>query len=359
MSKHRFLFILSVLTVTALTSAAQSGISQLFISTGSDEFHLIDGYSTPLFKAIGANLLNGWSNTATINDHFTFDLRFNVSVTAIPNADKTFDVSNIGLSTLVPADPNKTISPTIGGGTTTAGALYNLNNNGKLVDQFTLPKGQASSVQTEQVQLTFGITKNTDIIIRGMPSVDMGDDFGKYSMIGFGLKHNILKDIMDNDQEYIPFKLSVLFGYTHLTLNMPLNVQPISNIPIASFAGNQSVNFSNQYLEGEFNSYVAQVIMSDKIAFVTPFLAIGYNATNYNVNAIGNYPYLFYESQYYYLPLRSGIFNKSAFSVDALGVNLGFQLNFNRFRIAASYSISDLQGSVSYNTFTGSGSVIF
>lgn len=357
MSKHRFLFILLILTVTALTSAAQSGISQLFISTASDEYHLIDAYSTPLFKAIGANLNTGWSNTATVNDHFTFDLRFSVSVTPIPTADRTFDASNIGLTTLVPADPNKTVSPTIGGGTT-VGPLYNLNNKGTLVDQFTLPRGQSSSVQTEQVQLTFGITKNTDIIIRGMPSVDMGDDYGKYSMIGFGLKHNILKDIMDDDQAYIPFKLALLFGYTHLTLNMPLNAQPISNIPVASFAGNQSVSFSNQYLEGNFNSYVAQFIMSDKIAFVTPFLAVGYNATTYKVSAMGNYPYLFYESQYYYLPLRAGIFDKSA-SGGALGVNMGFQVNFNRFRIGASYSIPDLQGLVSYNTFTASASIVY
>ncbi len=358
MLKHRFLFILAILIGAALNTNAQSGINQLFISTASDEFHLIDAYSTPLYKAIGANLNTGWTNTATVNDHFTFDLRFNVSVTPFPNADRTFDASKIGLTTLVPANPNKTISPTIGGGTT-VGPVYNLDNNGTVVDQFTLPKGQASSVQTKQIQLTFGITKNTDIIIRGIPDVDMGDNFGKYSMIGFGIKHNILKDIMDDEQENIPFKLAVLFGYTHLNLNMPLNVQPISNTPVATFFGNQSTDFSNQYLEGKFNSYVAQVIMSDKIAFVTPFLAVGYNTTSYNVNAIGNYPYLFYENQYYYLPLRSGVYSKSAFGVSALGVNLGFQVNFDRFRIGASYSISDLQGSASYNTFNASASVVF
>src|ERR1700679_1921874 len=86
MSKHPFLIILFVLTVTTLTSAAQTGINQLFISTSSDEYHLIDNYSTPLFKAIGASMSSGWTNTATINDHFTFDLRFNFSITPIPNA---------------------------------------------------------------------------------------------------------------------------------------------------------------------------------------------------------------------------------------------------------------------------------
>jgi len=358
MSKHRFLITLCVLTVTVLKSAAQTGINQLFISTASDEYHLIDNYSTPLFKAIGANMIGGWTNTATINDHFTFDLRFNFSVTPIPNTDRTFDASTIGLLALTPANPNKTVSPTIGGGAT-VGPVYNLYNNGTLVDQFTLPKGQGSSVRTEQVQLTFGLTKNTDIIIRGTPTVDMGDNFGKYSMIGAGIKHNVLKDIMDDDEANIPFKLAVLFGYTHLTLDMPLSVQPVSNIPIATGFGNLNTNFSNQYLKGLFDSYVGQVIMSDKIGFVIPFLAVGYNITRYNANAIGNYPYLYNQGQYYYLPLRMDIFNKNDFAVNGLGVNLGFQVNINKFRIGASYSVSDLQSSVSYNTFTASGSVIF
>jgi hypothetical protein len=321
---------------------AQNSFSQLIQSGPADATKLFNAYAQPLFKGFGVGLNSGWNNTAKTKKLLHFDLRITVSGSLVSTSDKTFDVTKIGLSNhLRPADPGQTIAPTFGGDKNTDGPLLNIyDDNGKQIGQFNTPKGVFSIVPAPQVQLTIGLVKNTDITLRAIPSINLGSNAGSISMFGFGLKHDILQDFTGTTADrLIPFDVAVAFGYSHLNMNVPLTVNPDNGATPQN--GQQSSDFSNQHISGTFNSFILQAIISKKLLFFTPFLAVGYNTTHTNVVAIGNYPFTTGATitgpTYTTFPNPVNI-NETSISGGRL--DAGFQLNLGFFRIYASGSLA-------------------
>src|SRR5882757_9464174 len=130
-----------VLIAVALGAHAQNnsssdggGFDQLIKSSPADATKLMQAYANPLFKGFGVGLNSGWNNTASTKKLLHFDLRITASAAFVPVSDKTFDVTKIGLSNNVtPADPTKTIAPTIGGSSNTGPVMNIKDNNGKTV----------------------------------------------------------------------------------------------------------------------------------------------------------------------------------------------------------------------------------
>ena len=126
-------------------------------------------------------------------------------------------------------------------------------------------------------------------------------------------------------------------------MSVPLNVQPDNGAQPEN--GQQSTDFSNQHFEGHFNSFMAQAIISKKLLFFTPFLAVGYNTTSANVTTIGNYPVTTGETlvgQPTYTTFPNPI-NIKETSISGVRADLGFQLNLAIFRVYASYSAAKYQ----------------
>jgi hypothetical protein len=344
MKKLYSLIAAAILITVALQANAQSGFDNLLKSGPGDATKLINAYANPLFKGFGVGLNSGWNNTASTKKLLRFDLRITASAAFVPVSDKTFDVTKIGLSSAVtPADPTKTIAPTIGG-SSNPGPVMNINdNNGKPVDQLTLPKGYTSIIPAPTVQLTIGLIQNTDVTVRAIPSISLGSSLGSVSMFGLGLKHNLMHDILGKKATVVPFDLAIAFGYSRLNLNIPVNVQPSANAQPAD--AQQSTDFSNQRIEGHFNSFMAQAIISKKLLFFTPFLSVGYNSTNTSVGAMGNYPVSSSSSLIggprYVTYTNPVTINEK--SINGMRADLGFQLNLAVFRIYASYSIAQYQ----------------
>jgi hypothetical protein len=337
--------LLAVIIFMIARAQAQNSFSGLIKAGPADATKLINAYADPLFKGIGVGLNSGWNNTAKTKKLFHFDLRFSASASFVSGADKTYDVTKIGLSNHVaPANPSQTIAPTFGGEKSTNGPMLNIfDDNGKKIDQFTLPSGKLSVIPAPQIQLTIGLLQNTDFTIRAIPSINLGSDAGSVSSIGFGIKHDILQDFAGKaGDDLIPFDLAVAFGYSHLNLDIPLTVNPDNGSQPAS---GQNTDFSNQHIEGHFNSYMLQAIISKKILAFTPFLAIGYNNTHTNAATIGNYPITTgatLTGQTTYTTFTNPI-NISETSVNGMRADIGFQLNLAFFRIYASYSLAQYQ----------------
>ncbi len=335
--KHLTLALIFLLFV--LTSKAQDGFSDLIKSGPGDATKLLNTYASPLFKALGVGMNSGWTNTAKTKSFLHFDIQVSSSATFISNADKSFDVTKIGLSNHVgPADPNQVIAPTIGGSSGNGPLLNIYDDNGNKVESFNTPGGKISVIPVPQIQATIGLIQNTDLTIRGIPSIYLGNNAGTVSMIGFGLKHDILQDFAGKTAgRLIPFDLAIAFDYSHLNLSVPLTVTPESGSRPQD--GQQSTDFSNQHVEGHFNSFLIQAIVSKKILFFTPFLAVGYNNTHTTAGTIGNYPITTggdltgdtYTT--YHNPV-----NVSETSIDGFRADIGFQLSLAFFRIYASYS---------------------
>lgn len=325
---------------------AQDYISALVKSGPGDATKLANAYLQPLFKGFGNGINNGWNNTAKTKALLGFDLRISASVVFIPAADKTFDITKIGLSSNVrPADASKTIAPTIGGNSTAPQISVYDDNNRKL-ETFTLPSGVLSVIPAPQIQLTAGLVYHTEASLRYMPSVNFGSNVGSISMIGFGLKHNILQDFVGKTADKIvPLDLAVSAGFTQLKYHLPVNVQPDQGAQPKD--NQQNTDFSNQRVSGTFNGFNAEVIVSKKILFFTPFASVGYLSSNTNVGLLGNFPITtginnIVQQQPTYTTFTDPISIKER-SVSSAKASLGFQLNLAFFRFYAAYTASQYQ----------------
>lgn len=335
MKKYMPLLCAVVFTITTLSASAQSYLSELIKSGPQDATKLVNAYGNPLFKGFGIGMNSGWNSTAKAKKLLHFDLRINATSAFIPSSDKTFDIAKIGLSDrLKPADPNNTLAPTIGGDRSNDGPTINeYDDNGRKVGSFSTPSGKVPVIPTPQIQLTVGLIKNTDVTVRGFPKINLGDDIGSVSMIGFGIKHDLIQDFAGKmGSKIVPFDLAVAFAYSRLNMSVPLNVQPDQGTQPAS---GQSADFSNQHVEGHFNSFLAQVILSKQLLFFTPYVALGYNTAHTNVAAIGNYPVTTGDDTY---TVYTNPVNIRENSISGFRADIGFQLSLGFFKIYATYS---------------------
>jgi len=341
-------FILPLLAVfllaVSLNANAQSSnstgdsFSSLIQSGPADATKLINAYASPLFKGFGIGMNSGWNNTAKTKKFLHFELRISGTAAQAPTSDKSFDVSQLGLTNIKPADPSQSISPTIVGSKTQGPLLNIYDSNNNQISQFNMPKGVLPAVPSPQVQLTLGLVQNTDVTVRYVPQINFGNS-GSVSMIGFGLKHDIIQDFATKKHP-IPFDLAIAFGYNSLTTNIGLTVNPDAGAVPAN--NQQSTDFSNQKITAKFNSFMVQAIISKKLLFFTPFLSVGYNTASNTITTFGNYPittgvngsgtptYTTFTN-----PVNIQSTPLSGFRTDA-----GFQLNLLILRIYASYGLT-------------------
>jgi hypothetical protein len=341
MRKHYYFLAVAFLVSSVSAVNAQDSFSGLIKSSPADATKLLNAYALPMFRGLGISQNSGWTNTAKTKKTLKFDVRITASASFISTNDKTFDVTKIGLSNHVrPADASQTIAPTFGG-RKNDGPLMNIyDDNGQKVSSFNTPAGVLSVIPAPQVQVTVGLIQNTDITIRAIPKVSVGSDVGSVSMIGVGLKHDIMRDIAGKTaDDLIPFDLSVALGYSHLNLNKTLSVNPDNGAQPKD--SHQSTDFSNQHIEGNFNSFMGEVIISKKLLVFTPFLAVGYNTTHAGVAALGNYPVTtggtLLNNTYTTFTNPVSI---SESVVSGARADIGFQLDLGFFRFYASGSLA-------------------
>jgi hypothetical protein len=212
-----------------------------------------------------------------------------------------------------------------------------------------MPKGQTSTIPAPNFQLTVGLVGNTDLTIRTTPKISLGSDVGSVSMIGFGLKHNIMQDFAKQVPK--PFDLAIAFGYNRLNLTKTLSVKPESGaVPLNA---SQSSDFSNQRIEGHFSGFTAQAILSKKLLAFTPFIAVAYNTGKTAIGAYGNYPITSnaIAGQKIYTSFKDPVYISET-SVSGMRADIGFQLNLGFFRFYGSYSAAKYS---SVNTGIGFG----
>jgi len=337
---RKILFPVTILLLVINSAKAQnSSFSSLIQSGPADATKLVNAYGEPLFKGIGLGLNSGWYNSAKPKKLFHFDLRVSGSAAFVPASDQTFDVTKIGLSNNVrPADASQVMAPTFAGDKNTTGPQLNLyDNQGEKVGSFNTPKGNINIIPAPQAQLTVGIVKNTDLTIRYIPTISFGSENGSISYIGFGLRHDIMQDIFGKvADKLIPFDLAIAAGYSHLNMTLPLTVNPENGaIPKD---GQQSSDFSNQHIGATFNNLMVEAIISKKLLFFTPFLAVGYNNTQTTFGALGNFPVTTGQTSLgtpTYTTFSNPV-NINENSIDGFRAEVGFQLTPGFFRIFVS-----------------------
>ncbi|TCD04426.1 hypothetical protein EZ449_17470 [Pedobacter frigidisoli] len=306
-------------------ASAQQDVGSLFVSGPADATKLVNAYFNPLYKGLGLGLTDGWTNTAKSKGFLKFDIRFSGSGALVPQSGRSYDVNSLGLSNIKTAPGSSSIGPTAFGDDEVGGRMQVYTSSGIPTGKFfNLPKGVGFHiVPAVQLQGTLGLPKNIDVTLRAMPKIKLGDDLGSLSMIGFGVKFELLPLIMGKTEKLIPVDIAIAGGFTQYKYDLDLNIDNASS--------------SDQRIDAKFNGVNIDAIVSKQILFFTPFASVGYQTSKTNLKALGTYRFetSATTSATYVDPI-----SVKQTDIDGIRASLGFQLKFGFFKVYSSYTVA-------------------
>ncbi|RNL53454.1 hypothetical protein D7004_10255 [Pedobacter jejuensis] len=223
--------------------------------------------------------------------------------------------------------------------------LFDGNNN-KLIS-FQLPSAVIGNiVPTPQLQLNVGFFANTELMVRAAPKIKFGERFGSVTLFGVGIKHNLIRDFINEKTSPIPFDLSLLFGYNTLNYSLPLKLYPTEGMVPEN--EQQVADFTTQEIYSRFNKYIIQATLSKQLSFFTPFISAGYSVSGFKLGLKGNFPIVnsIRDNQIAYITY-SDPFNLNTTYLKTFRGDVGFQIKLPVLRIYASYGFSGGYGMAS------------
>jgi hypothetical protein len=282
------------LSITS-TANAQADVAELLKAGVDDASKLVEAYTTPFFRGFGAGLNGGWYNTAKPHGLGRFDVTFNLNACMVPTEDQTYDALSLGFTKLSLANPANHIGQTLAGEVTPSNnPIYVLKtdnptlpagNNAIELARFDAPPGAGLPFSgAPTVQLAIGLIKNTEVMVRYIPTIALGDQ-GDIGLIGFGLKHDIKQWIPVISK--MPFDMSAYFGYTKMDLALGLDLKAEAGTPNAS--GNNGV-YADQAMNLQTKATTMGLILSKKLAVLTVFGAANYQTSKTTLSLDGDFP---------------------------------------------------------------------
>jgi hypothetical protein len=271
----RVKLLLAFLTVLALPALAQDDIDDLLKENLEDGRKLIGAYVSPIMKSVSLSLNQGWYNTAKAHKVAGVDLTITVNAMTIPASENVFEPAKLGLTQieLSPSSPGFPKAPTMVGPENEP--IFRLKSNPS--STFQGPPGLdlkgnigSNKIPMPMVHLGFGLPKNTDIKLRFVPTLDIGDD-GTFKLFGVGVMHDVKQWIPGI--KLLPFDLSAFVGYTRLELESKLDAQ----------------DHPDQKGIFTINATTIQGVISKKFSVITFYGGLGYNIAKSNLAMKGNY----------------------------------------------------------------------
>lgn len=254
-------------------------------SAPADATKFLQSYMAPWMDAFGAGLNGGWYNTAKPHKLLGFDLTMNVSAGAVPSSAQSFDLTKIGLS---PAITATGMTPTIAG-STDDGPTMAYKVNGMTLASFNAPAGTGwKYVPVPTAQVGLGLPMGTEIKGRYIPKIKIGDN-GDVALWGIGLMHNLTQYLPGD--KLLPFDVSLFGGYTKLTSNIHLNIDPETGV-MQNYTTpyNSPAAFDNQNLGITVTALNLSAIASLNLPVVTLYGGLGYSKTKTEMVVTGNFP---------------------------------------------------------------------
>ncbi len=331
--------ILSLTVVFAITSSLLfSQFDDLdFIKAGEyDASRVAEAYFGPWANAFGAGLNGNWYNTAKPHKLGGFDITVGLSAGIVPSTDDTFDVSKIGLKTFAGTG----MSPTISGPDITGQLLSSPPISGVAPVTFNLPKGTDwKYIPVPSLQAGIGLPLGSEFKVRYTPKISISDF--DLSLWGVGLVHSVMQYIPGD--KLLPFDVSLFGGYTKLTSNAPIGLEPGANQYYSSKY--PSTAFDNQNFKLVSQAWNASLLASLNLPVITIYGGLGYTKTSTVINLTGNFP----------LPTYNPAINPTEYIYEDAGVltdfdpidienfsgmraNIGFRLKFAVITIHADYT---------------------
>jgi hypothetical protein len=247
-----------------------------------DAEKIAGAYLAPFTNAFGANLNSGWFTTAKPHSVLGFDLTLSVNFAMIPEEAKSMNLVELDLDAVTLGET----SPTIASPLSDVPASLQYQDVGPASVTYDLPKGTGLPfVPAPTLQLGVGLPMDTDIMVRFVPQVQIGE-LGNLGLWGIGVKHSL--------KQYLPFvkrvpfwNVSAMAGYTRFYSNALLDFQPED---INAVDQTVAVNFTDQSLELGVSSFTANILVSADIPFISAFAGVGLNTTSSSLKMLGYFP---------------------------------------------------------------------
>lgn len=280
------LLVLLLFVLISVSTRAQSDFNDIFKSGLNNVTTLAEGYVRPFGYGFSSGLGNNWYNTAATHKLLGFDLTVGGNAVFAPASEKSFSLS--GLKNLTAVNGETTAPSFAGKGD---GVLLALKSNNQTVTQFRTPDGVSSATPVPSLQLTVGLPLGNDLSIRLLPSIHT-DDF-KCNMWGIGLKHNIKQWIPVVNK--LPFDAAVMLGYTKFNLeyNFGEAINPtdlVGSTQQMYLPAYDPSLYQSQGAKVTASALMANVIVSKKLAFLTPYVGFGLTSSKFDFNFTGTFP---------------------------------------------------------------------
>ena len=317
MKKILLLFI--TITISYTSQAQNDPIPPGFPLTTDEAKNLIEAYIAPFGNSVGAGLNNGWYNTAKPHKLGGFDVTVTANLVLINNDVKSFGVEDIVSGGMFNGDGNS--STILGGGD---GVEFEIESEGT-TNTIKLPNGlDIPIIPLPMLQAGIGLVKGTEINLRYIPDIEIGENKGEIGVMGLGVKHDILQWLPIVDK--IPIDLSIQAGYTKITSSIPL--RDPNNV------------VTNAAAELDIDATTINLVLSKKLLMFTPYVGIGYNSSKTSFYVEDKYNIMDQFGDTQYIPIDA--LTEFEFETkNDLRTNIGFRFNLAIIALQANYTFSE------------------
>jgi len=247
-----------------------------FLRAGeADAEKLTRAYLSPLPTGLSTSLNSGWNSSAGTRRPLTFSFDVRVSAAFVPDSDQDFNLNELDLENVRPADQREFIAPTISGddeGAPTVNLFADTGNGGQQqIGSFDLPGGSGVSlVPAPMLQAGLGFFKHTDVTVRYIPETDL-DDYGDISLIGGSVKHEITQWFPGGNLS--PVDISIQAGISKVDLNANLD----------------ALGGGDQKVETTTNTFVLNALIGKSTSFASFYAGAGIQNGDFEVDVLGDF----------------------------------------------------------------------
>lgn len=339
-----------VALVTLLWSAvgySQIGNVEDLLRGGVEDANLlIKEYLSPFGVGFGADLNNGWYSTAGTHELGGFDITVMANSAIAPSRAGSFDLSELPLENMRLSNSNVTsIAPTVVGDNEPGPDLEVVapnpfTGNDEVIGSFQMPEGLGFRyVPSAIVQASVGLVRNTNLMVRFFPEIEINEDIGRFKMIGFGVKHELNQWIPTTGP--LPVDLAVMAGFTSFQAESDLALEPDLN------AVQTGANYDDQQVNLKATSFTFNFLASKQFSVLTLFGSMGFGTSNVDLNLKGNYPVTVIETDPASADFGEKVIedfvdpvNLSFSGENNVRANFGFQLKLAVLAFHASYTVA-------------------
>ena len=292
--------LVSILTFTLISVSNAQSFEDLLSIGPEDAGTYLESYISPAMQSFGVGMAGNWYNTAKPHKLLGFDVTVGASIANIPDAEKLFTFNSANFQNLQYSGGNNSNLPTLVGGPATGELFINADQQienpqtGESITiendiRFAAPDGvdledlPIVGTPAPSLQIGVGLIKNTEVKIRFIPtSLIESDNFQSPRYFGIGVLHDFKQWIPG--MKLMPFDLSAFFGWTTLEATQSLSVD------VSEGDGSFTTGVSG---EGEAvlaaSATTFQVLISKKLAVLTPYAGVGFNVVRSSIQVNGDY----------------------------------------------------------------------